>query len=46
MDKTYRCKLVYKRNILVYGKLEFYMVKTVVKGYSLKLYFNYRKPFQ
>ena len=39
-------KLVYKRNIGVDGKLEFYSVKTVVKGYSLKLCFNYGKPFQ
>ena len=39
-------KLVYKRNIGVDGKLEFYVAKTIVKGYSLKLCFNYGKPFQ
>ena len=39
-------KLVYKRNIGVVGKLEFYVAKTIVKGYSLKLCFNYGKPFQ
>ena len=28
------------------GKLEFYVPKIVAKGYSLKLCFNYGKPFQ
>ena len=28
------------------GKLEFYVPKIVTKGYSLKLCFNYGKPFQ
>ena len=28
------------------GKLEFYVAKIVAKGYSLKLCFNYGKPFQ
>ena len=27
------------------GKLKFYVAKTVAKGYSLKLCFNYGKPF-
>ena len=40
------CKLVYKRNIGVNGKLEFYLAKTVAKGNTLKLCFNYGKPFQ
>ena len=39
-------KLVYKRNIGVDGKLEFYVAKTVAKCYSLKLCFNNGKPFQ
>ena len=39
-------KLVYKRNIGVDGKLEFYVAKIVAKGYSLKLCFNNGKPFQ
>ena len=39
-------KLVYKRNIGVEGKLEFYVAKTLAKGYSLKLCFNNGKPFQ
>ena len=46
MDKTHKCKLVYKRNIGVDGKLGFYVAKTITKGYSLKLCFDYRKPFQ
>ena len=46
MDKTHRCKFVYKRNIGVDGKLEFYVAKTVAKGYSLKRCFNYGKNFQ
>ena len=45
-DKTYKRKLVYKRNTRVHGKLECYLAKTIVKGYSLKLCFNYGKPFQ
>ena len=32
-------------NTRVDGKLEIYMAKTITKGYSLKLCFNYRKPF-
>ena len=39
-------KLVYKRNIGVDGKLEFYVAKTVAKGYGLKRCFNYGKTFQ
>ena len=46
MDKTHRCKLVYKRNIGVDGKLELYVAKIVTKGYSLKLCFNKGEPFQ
>ena len=45
-DKSHKCKLVYKKNTRVDGKLEFYVAKTVVKGYNLKLCFNYGKPFQ
>ena len=37
--------MVYKRNIRIDGKLEFYVIKIVAKGYSLKLCFNYGKPF-
>ena len=33
-------------NTGVDGKLEFYVAKIVAKGYSLKLCFNYGKPFQ
>ena len=40
------CKLVYKRNTEVDGKLEFYVAKIVTKDYSLKLCFNYGKPYQ
>ena len=40
------CKLVYKRNIGVDEKLEFYVAKTVAKGYGLKRCFNYGKTFQ
>ena len=36
----------YKRNIRGDGKLEFYVAKTIAKCYSLKLCFNYGKPFQ
>ena len=46
MDKTNRCKLVFKRNTIVDGKLVFYVAKTVAKDCSLKLFFNYGKPFQ
>ena len=38
--------LVYKKNTRVDGKLEFYVAKTMANGYSLKLCFNYGKPFQ
>ena len=46
MDKTHRCNLVCKKNIGVDEKLEFYVAKTIAKGYSLKLCFNYGNPFQ
>ena len=38
--------MVYEKNIGLDGKLKFYVAKTVVKGYSLKLCFNYGKPLQ
>ena len=37
-------KLTYKRNIREEGNLEFYVAKTIAKGYNLKLCFNYGKP--
>ena len=38
--------MVYKRNTRVDGKPEFYVAKTIAKGYSLKLCFNCGKHFQ
>ena len=43
--KPIRCKSVYKRKREVYGKVETFKARVVIKDYGQKLGFNYEEAF-